>query len=952
MSYQQLIILLPCHSLEDFPTHHEGDEAHGLLANWTALWHPALLAAAGAMPSWYRADSPPEDLTNRLIVVPGVAQADLPTGFQQRAEQSAACLLTGKLDRREMVAVALERLDDRATDIDESLAADFLALGYCYLQVELLTRQMRYSSNLDEIHFQNQVISAATAAVEGDDEESRQRLSSCFDILAEERDHFYPVDAFVLDLTMLTPATLGASLRTQLSSGAASNLLLSGELLEFLARREPETLAVLRRALEAGRVGIVGGEDSERPSTLLGCETILAQLRAGTSRCETILGHRPSVYGRRRFGLTPFFPQVLHKLGFEAAYHTTFEEGVFPEGTQMKVRWEGCDGTSIDAIARTPLDAAKPQTFLNYGVKLGESMDMDHVATTCLAHWPGTPSPWYEDLRRTATYCAALGKFVTVEDYFRSTDLPVHQDRFGVDQYRSPYLKQAVVHNQEDPISSSVRYWRRRLTGEAAHALETLATLISAKAPQTPPEPAGEEDATTTGLLRRIDLREASQEGDQLDSSLEEALQRATRRLAGTLPRSEATPQGGYLVFNPHSFVRRVGWEVSDLEGLPTVDRPVYSAAAGEAGKYAVIDVPPMGYVWLAPGQSPTRSRKPPQPLAEEYVLRNEFFEARIDPTMGTLRSLVEYGARGNRLSQQIGFRLAEPKRRKTADVRVDPTYSELYSIMAADSVETTICTPTMGEIVARGRLVDRQGNDVAKFRQTYRVWRGSRVLHVDIELEPQTECKADPWSSYYAARFAWANEAAELYRAVNQTRHRTTAKRFEAPLYIEIDDGSTRTSLLTGGLPFHRRQGMRILDTLLIVKGESCQRFRLGIGVELKQPMQEALGLLTPKTGVYQTAPAPAPTTSGWLFHVDARNVIATHWEPLLEDNGAVGFRARLLETGGRAAKAGVRCFREIRAARLVDFRGQTLSDCEIGDGKIEIKIAAHQWVELEARW
>jgi hypothetical protein len=45
MKYQKLLILLPCHGLEDFPTHYEGSEADGLLAGWSALWHPALIAA-------------------------------------------------------------------------------------------------------------------------------------------------------------------------------------------------------------------------------------------------------------------------------------------------------------------------------------------------------------------------------------------------------------------------------------------------------------------------------------------------------------------------------------------------------------------------------------------------------------------------------------------------------------------------------------------------------------------------------------------------------------------------------------------------------------------------------------------------------------------------------------------------------------------------------------------
>jgi alpha-mannosidase len=225
MTYQQLIILLPCHSLEDFPTHHEGEEAEGLLANWTAAWHPSFLASIEAIPSWFRAESPPEDVTNALILVPGVSQSELPAGFTQRAERSGACVICGKLDRNEMIETALGHMQGLEKDIDSELAADFLALGYCYLQVELLTRQMRYSSNLDEIHFQGQVVAAAVAAVKGDVDEARLRLQSAFDILAEERDHYYPVDAFILDLTMVAPTTIGASLRRQLSTGTVSNHL-------------------------------------------------------------------------------------------------------------------------------------------------------------------------------------------------------------------------------------------------------------------------------------------------------------------------------------------------------------------------------------------------------------------------------------------------------------------------------------------------------------------------------------------------------------------------------------------------------------------------------------------------------------------------------------------------------------------------------------------------------
>ena len=57
----------------------------------------------------------------------------------------------------------------------------------------------------------------------------------------------------------------------------------------------------------------------------------------------------------------------------------------------------------------------------------------------------------------------------------------------------------------------------------------------------------------------------------------------------------------------------------------------------------------------------------------------------------------------------------------------------------------------------------------------------------VEIELDPSEEPKADPWNSYYCARFAWADEGAELFRTQHQTRQPCTEKRFESSHYIDI---------------------------------------------------------------------------------------------------------------------------------------------------------------------
>jgi alpha-mannosidase len=949
MKYQELLILLPCHSLEDFPTYHEGEDAQSLLASWSALWHPELLAAAGKALNWKRIEDPPSEVNERLIVVPSVCIQRLPTGFAQRVKDEGGVLIRKTTSRDEIVAAALAPLAEsrNATEgvpysaVDADLAADFMALGYCYLEIELLTRQMRYSSNLDETYFKGTAVAAAVAAVEGNVELAREKLSACFSVLAEERDHYYPVDAYILDLNLTAATTLGSTLEAELKRQKPTNLLLSADLLAEMATKHPATLAALRDGLAAKRVGLIGGEATETRLPLLSHESILAEIERGLAKYQELIGTRPQVFGRWRYGLTPHLPGILHKLGFTAALHAGFEEGKTPDGLQFKVRWEGLDGSAIDTIARTPLDVTKPQTFLSFATKMGESMDSDHVATLCLAHWPGQASPWMDDLRRIAGYCSAMGKLVTVDEYFEKTDQPGQLDRFEADRYRSPYLKQAIIRKQDDPISTQVRYWQQQTVGAAVEAMETLAALVAGKGTGD----RGQE----TGPMASGGRESPESAGPELDRQLETQLSAAKTHLADALTAANPNGEKGPLILNPCSFIRRMGVEGLQLAGLPTIERPVYAADDGASGKQAVVDVPAFGFVHLTPGKAAAKDKKTLL-LAEEGLLRNEFFEAIINPTTGSLAAIHEYKSRGNRLSQQLALRSPGPKQ-KPGDTYKDPDESAVYSVMAADSLETTIATTTLGEIVARGRLLDQKGNKLAGFVQTYRLWRGSRVLHVEIELDLVEEPKADPWNSYYCARFAWPDEMAELFRTVNETRQTVTEKKFESPLYVEILGAKDSATILTGGLPFHRRQEERMLDTLLITRGERQRKFRLGIGVDLSHPLHDALGLFVPPL-VLPSVPQPKSGNSGWLLHLSSRNVIATSLHPLEEAGRIVGLRVRLLETAGRPANMAISAFRPVKSAKTVDFQGNQLAECTVEEGKAKLDLAAHEWAEAQLRF
>jgi len=923
MKFDEVSLLLPCHSLEDFPTHAEGEQAEGLLAAWSALWHPALLAHTGKMPTWHRADSPPDSLAGRIIVIPPNCEPLLLAGWVSRAISEGAHVVRKLHRRQEIVAAALAGLDEQPA-VDPELVADFLALGFGYLSVELLTRQMRYMSNIDEVHMQNETLAAARACVAGDDEGTRRHLKNAFEVLVEARERFYPVDAYLIDLTLVAPTTVGEALERQLQQDAPQNVLLSGETLERMASAAPGTLTALRMALDHKTVSLVGGDQRELELPLLPIEEVLAELRAGVKTFAQHAGQPPQVYGRRRFGLSPVLPQILTRLGFIGAIHCTLDDGRFATATQSKTRWEGLDHSAIEALARLPLDAAKSEIFLGLPRAVGESMDRDHVATVILAHWPGQVSDFYRDLWRMAAYGPVLGKFITLDDYFAHTTSAGELTKFKADGYRSPYLRQAVARRDTQPLSRTADEHALDARRVAAESLETLADLLKAPAAQA-----------SSGPPETLEAAAARQE------------QAAARMVAALAPGAHSAPQQAQLL-NPLSFDRRVVVDVSSLSSLPAVGGAIVAAQESGGKKWIVADVPGMGFCHVRPA-TVVPPKKKPKPIAAEHSLANEHLRVEISATTGGLHSIHDLNQRGNRLSSQIALR-KPPPRPKPGELWRDPEEGAEYSSMVADSLEIAENGPAVGAIVTRGRLVDAEGKRLAGYTQRYQLAAGSRVIVIDTELEIDHEPKGDPWETYYAARFAWSDEGADLSRAVSMAVVPTDARQFETPHLVELRTERTRTAILTGGLPYHRRSGGRMLDTLLIVPGETRRRFRYAIGVELRHPMEQALALLNPIVATPATLPDKGPEAA-WLFRLNARNCIATHWSVIHDAGRVAGFRARILETEGIATRLKLNALFELQSARQVDFLGQTLAELPVNRDDVTIDAAPFEWIEIEAR-
>lgn len=945
VKFDRLIALFPSPSLEGFDLDRREEDAEQLLSSWSALWHPQLLAAANAIPSWHSAIYPPEEPYGCLIVVPDCCLQSLPDDWLSQAETAGARVLRGLKHRREIVAAALETLGPDRPTINPELAADFLALGYAYLQVELLTRKFRYMSNLDEASLRGSALAAAEKVLGGDEAGVRVDLQAAFDRLHEAREYLYPVEANLLDLTLVAPSTLGDALRRELDGSLPRNLLISGGLIDEMAQREPETLRALDQSLADGSAALIGGEFDETPLPLLDPEVIEQNLTRGLAAYQEHLQQRPIVFGRRRFGLTPALPQVLQRMAFTGVFHCTLDDGRFPTDSHSRTLWQGLDGTAIESLGCVPIDVGRAASFLSMAKTLSDAMSLDRVPTVAFAHWPGGACCWYEDMRRIAAYGSVLGKFLTVNSYFDETSAAGRQCHYQADQYRAPYLRQDVSAHRLDPISRWVRYFGRLAKFDAAQTLDTLTVLCGGK---------GEIAKTDFGHRIEDAFVDDESNGVALDAELTAMLEKPLAGFAQSLTNSTSSSKRGPLIVNPSSFSQQAC--IHSPSSLSPLLSPLSSLPSP-------LEIPAMGFCWIDPDASASPvpvehkgwfgRRKPREtpPLAEEHLLRNEFFEIRFDPATGAIRSISDYRGRHPRLAQQIALRTP-----CGGEADADAN----YSIMAADEWNVTSKGPVLGEMVCRGRLLDRDGCRVAAFRQTTRVWLGSRVIEVLIDLDVERQPGANPWESYYAARFAWKDETSSVHRGVSLANVPTELTQFESPHFVDICLDKQRTTLLCGGLPYHRRIGLRKLDSLLVVQGETARSFRLGLGIDVPNPTAAALGFLAPPLLLPDQPPPPTP--SGWLFHLDCRNVVATHWEALsISAENSRGltapgkptktaiFRVRLFETDGRGVLLGLRCFRSVVSAKKINPGDTPPVNLKVEGDKVNIPIGPHQWIEVE---
>jgi alpha-mannosidase len=929
----------------------------------SALWHPALLARAIALPRIEPIDSPTPAAAREVRVVPSGSWDRLPSGYRTAAADAGATLIESGLDRGELVRQIqlLLGADDVLDQVaDEGMAAtarDFLALGTVRWFLRDLTTAMGHADMLDAESLTRELLAGAHAWRIGDWPGSVNRLRAAFEVLTQARERFYPVDAYVVDLCLLDPSMGEGVLADPLATPIAITFLAPAQAIEKQGLHDPRGLAALRQAIADGWADVVGGTYAETEDPLAPLGSNLWQFRHGALVYRTYLEDRTvETFARRRFGLYTQLPQIAKRFGFRYGLHVGFDAGRFPIPRETKRLWESPDGSSLESLMRPPLAADRSAQGWLLPWRLAATLKDDHVAALPLAHWPRPVAPWYLDLRRVATYSPVLGRWTTLNDFFHLSDRPYETFRPESDQYVTPYLQQAIAKGESQPVSRLSRHHRLRARLEAAWTFHALAQAIEA--------PSKEAEPTTadSGAPKPLDDLETLIESGgyaEVDVGLDKAIaieaEALTNRFlsvaAGSnsgLANPSSAQRPGYMILNPLGLSRRAVVLLPNAALDLRPEGPLRAAQFTDEGVRAVVDLPSFGFAWVP--REPDAAIRPVSKTglsARGHQIRNELMEVELDATTGGIRHLAAVGESSPRLGQQLVLTGLEGAAGKPGG-----------SHMRSEQFEIEYAGPALVQAMSSGGLFDAaHGKRLASFVQRYRLWSGRPILEIDITVSDldrtwlDRAAHSDPFAIYLACRWAWPDPNSMMRRLVLSAPELTEAERPESPEAVDLSTRTQRTALLFGGLCYHRKHGGRMLDSLLLAGRETCRSFQLGVVLDLEHPFHAAADFITPAVVVPTDLGPPPLGTSGWLVRLDHKAVAISQvgFTPHTGDDRGWGLIFHLLETTGQSCRCRLRLFRNPTRARQVDFQGETIIDLTVQDDAVLVDLTPHELARVE---
>jgi len=1000
MNTHELVLLSPYRFPAQYAMTMSDEDMACWLNGFTALWHPALLWQSKAPPrceATYDHETPKPGF---IYALPEAPPAYLPDDWEDRVKQAGALVFKATPDRAATLAnlkTALSAVGVSTLGWKEGLdrsdddLGPFFGLAWGHLLLASLCEAMEHENLLDHNAFWDDVQHAiaqlggmpytptappieasvptyadappdeydapveppvadahgspADVAAPGMIVDWRAPLVRAAAKILSAREVLYPVTIHLLDVSFLDEKTMAQGWPAGFEIGNTINFITETRAIEKLKEAEPQRFAQLQDAVKNDTVEILGGSYLEREDSILPLDSQLWNLRQGIDRAKELLGADIRVYARKRFAYHPHLPLLLSTNGIAKALFMTFDENAgLPHYSNVVVSWPSPDGKQVDAFVRMPKYADSVETFFNLGHFWFKTTREDHAATIFLLHRDKPTCVWYRDLMELAKLGPVFGQWTTFSRYLGIVMPGEYPSIMTADDFHFDYLSERIDAKSDEPVSAFARHHRTRRRIDACWTYAALHRALS-------------------GIRDTLDVEDALRAVEKeaectlaIPAELDDLEKRIAAALAERLQSRAQPNQPGYMLLNPCGFARRAAIEY-DGGAHPLPIGGIVKACQLDNGKMrAVIEVPALGFAWLpreGPAGTPAMNVKFRMADAPSNTIRNDFFEAEVDPATGGLKAIRDHKSRINRLGQMLVFNPG--------------------SRMVAKKIEVTATGPALAEIVSEGVLIGEKDQVLANFRQRLRLWMGRPLLEMRIEIMPLQPPAGYGWHAYFGSRFAWRDERATLVRGFNGMGYITNHPRPQTPDYLDIRTPPLTTAIFTAGLPFHQKQGGRMVDVILIPEGEKCTTFEMAIAFDREVPTQTAWGYASPLAIVPTTKGPPHIGASGWLFHIDASNLLLTRMmpgrmEPLPSPSGrgaggegetptshptatepADAITARFLECANYSGLAEFRCVRDPQRATVLGAAGQFLLEANRSGDTVHLEVTPSDMVHVQ---
>ncbi len=171
--------------------------------------------------------------------------------------------------------------------------------------------------------------------------------------------HMHWVDMQWLWGYHVLPGSIQDMLHFCRETGARGNVNFDGIGYEKLAAEDPEALAELREAVQAGIIEPVGCSYGQPYGLFHGGESNIRQRIYGARTVRRLLGVWPKTFWEEEFDFFPQLPQMLKGCGFEYAslfFQWTWHTPEVPKEDVPVVWWEGQDGSRLLCATRNKLN--------------------------------------------------------------------------------------------------------------------------------------------------------------------------------------------------------------------------------------------------------------------------------------------------------------------------------------------------------------------------------------------------------------------------------------------------------------------------------------------------------------------------------------------------------------------------------------------------------------------